>query len=437
MQDRIYIIVFFVTFILIALASLKSALRMKTGADFSLANRSLSASGVSWVIVGTLIGGASTIGTVQMAYTHGACAWIFTLGSGIACLILGLFFSIPLREARVVTVSEYLGRYFGIRFRYYSSLITSAGMFVHIVAQFLASMAILQSIFGFGAATSVWITFFLHAIFVVLGGMTGAGLVGRMKFFLLYLMMVLCAGLAMSRAGGISGIFSGLSNDPDMFKILTSKPADGLMDMASMIVGVISTQIYLQAVFAARDVRAARNGALLGALIVPPIGALGVIVGLFLRNHDPHLSSQAAQALPYFINQFFSPAVAAFFSAALLIVVLGTGSGLVLGVTTNLFMDFLQKAQWFRNLGPDLVRIRLSCLSVLGLSTALVFSGLDSAILKWSYLSMGLRGSAVFAGLFLAVFFHSWKNLLRVKPVLYLIPPVYLGWMLLQRMQIP
>ena len=177
--------VFFVTFVFIALVSLKSALPMKTSANFTLANRSLSASGVSWVIVGTLIGGASTIGTVQMAYTHGACAWIFTLGSGIACLILGLFFSIPLREAGVVTVSEYLGRYFGIRFRYYSSLITSVGMFVHIVAQFLASMAILQSIFGFGAAASVWATFFLHLIFVVLGGMTGAGLVGRLKFILL------------------------------------------------------------------------------------------------------------------------------------------------------------------------------------------------------------------------------------------------------------
>ena len=206
--------------------------------------------------------------------------------------------------------------------------------------------------------------------------------------------------------------------------------------MTSMIVGVISTQIYLQAVFAARDVRAARNGALFGALIVPPVGVLGIIVGLYLRGHDPQLAGQAVQALPYFINQFFPPVVAAFFSAGLLIVVLGTGAGLVLGVTTNFYMDFFHQAKWVRNLGSDPMLIRLCSVAVLGLSITLVFSGLDSAILKWSYLSMGLRGSAVFAGLVLAVFLHSW-NLSRFKTMLYLIPLAYLGWMLLQRMQIP
>lgn len=56
------------------------------------------------------------------------------------------------------------------------------------------------------------------------------------------------------------------------------------------------------------------------------------------------------------------------------------------------------------------MRIRLSCIAVLGLFSALVFSVLDSAILKWSCLSMGLRASAVFAGLVLAVFFTHGKT---------------------------
>ena len=37
-------------------------------------------------IIGTLVGGSSTIATAQLAYTFGMSAWWFTLGAGIACL---------------------------------------------------------------------------------------------------------------------------------------------------------------------------------------------------------------------------------------------------------------------------------------------------------------------------------------------------------------
>ena len=45
---------------------------------------------VAGIIIGTLVGGSSTIGTAQLAYHYGLSAWWFTLGAGIACLILAL-----------------------------------------------------------------------------------------------------------------------------------------------------------------------------------------------------------------------------------------------------------------------------------------------------------------------------------------------------------
>ena len=38
------------------------------------------------IIMGTLVGGSSTVGTAQLAYNYGMSAWWFTLGGGIACL---------------------------------------------------------------------------------------------------------------------------------------------------------------------------------------------------------------------------------------------------------------------------------------------------------------------------------------------------------------
>ena len=54
---------------------------------------------VAGLIMGTLVGGSSTVGTAQLAYSFGLSAWWFTLGAGIACVILALVYAKPLRRA--------------------------------------------------------------------------------------------------------------------------------------------------------------------------------------------------------------------------------------------------------------------------------------------------------------------------------------------------
>ena len=54
---------------------------------------------VAGIIMGTLVGGSSTVGTAQLAYHFGMSAWWFTLGGSIACLILALVYADPLRRS--------------------------------------------------------------------------------------------------------------------------------------------------------------------------------------------------------------------------------------------------------------------------------------------------------------------------------------------------
>ena len=54
---------------------------------------------VSGAIMGTLVGGSSTVGTAQLAYQFGMSAWWFTLGSGIACLILAVLYAKPFHQS--------------------------------------------------------------------------------------------------------------------------------------------------------------------------------------------------------------------------------------------------------------------------------------------------------------------------------------------------
>lgn len=425
MDNTIYQLTFLFTFACISVAAIRRSVKVKTSDDFSIADRSLTRTGVSWIIIGTLVGGVSTVGTVQTAFTHGICAGIFTFGSGVSCFLLGCFFSRALREEGVVTVSEYLGNYFGQRYRHYCSAINSTGMFIHVIAQFLASIAILKAVFSFGNVSSVLITVALIGIFVISGGISGAGLIGRIKFFMLYLIMLASAAVALQKGGGLGTIISALPEDIDMIGFSHYGVKTAAVDMLSMVVGVLSTQIYLQAIFSARDVREARNGAFLSAVLIPPIGVLGIIVGLYLRANHPEIAANPAQALPFFLQHSFPPVIAAFFSAGILLIVLGTGAGLVLGVTTNLYNDFMTGSNLtIQRLRPIHI-IRLTTLVVLAFASLLVFTGLDSTILKWSYMSMGLRGSAVFFGLLLLVFCKRFLASRFILPLLYALPPAY------------
>lgn len=426
MDHYLYCTVFIVSFLCISYLVIHRPGKIKNEKDFSIASRSLNTAQVFWVIIGTLVGGVSTIGTVQLAYEHGMAAWIFTLGSGISCFILGCFFATALRREEVVTVSEFLGHYFGVRFQYYSSFFNSLGMFIHIIAQYLAAMAILESVFGFSHGISVVITTVLMAVFVISGGLAGAGIVGKIKFFMLYGIMILSAGLAIKNGGGFHEITARLPENMNFLSLFSYGVKPTLVNLGSMIMGVLSTQIYLQAIFAAKTVKQARNGAFLSAVLIPPIGILGIIIGMYLRAYHPELATNSAQALPFFFKLVFPPAIAAFFCAGLLLVVLGTGAGLVLGVTTNLYMDCIRNIKGAGRHKNSLERIRQCAVIVLLSSSAIVFTGLDTTILQWSYLSMGLRGASVFAGLCVVILMKGQKKSKALRTVLYMLPLFYL-----------
>lgn len=53
----------------------------------------------------------------------------------------------------------------------------------------------------------------------------------------------------------------------------------------SLLLGVLSTQTYAQAIWSAKSTQAACRGALLSAVLAPPIGIAGICIGMFMRTH--------------------------------------------------------------------------------------------------------------------------------------------------------
>jgi len=235
------------------------------------------------------------------------------------------------------------------------------------------------------------------------------------------------AWLALDRLGGVREAWAYYQTSPDTLGLFSYGVRKGFVEILSVVIGVLSTQTYLQALFSARDVGQARQGALLSALLIPPIGILGILVGLALRKSGIEIAGATAQAFPVFLREVFPGPLAAMFMGGLFFIVLGTGAGLALGVTTNLSVDLLEKLERVRRIGSPLFRLRVLGALVLTTAGAIVLVGLDTSILMWSYLSMGLRGSAILPGLLLVVL---WPGQAFSQWVVWVLASLPLGYLL-------
>ena len=397
--DLPFLLAFFMTLTAIFYLAWGGKVKATSGVEFSLSGRKASSLNVFGAITGTLVGGASTIGTAQLAFLYGLSAWWFTLGAGLACLFLGLFIAVPLRQSQAQTIPEFIAQYHGERVRTAASLFTAIGMFIQIVAQLLACGAVLAVLFNLSIVASATISMLLVAFFTLGGGMKSAGLTGMVKMILIYLTMAVAGLVALSLAGGWRGLTDGLAAWP-WFSMFGYGVKEGVSDLVSMLVGVISTQTYLQAVFSAQNSAVARRGSLLSAALIPPLGLFGILVGLYMRQTMPEMES--ALALPTFIMLHLPSGFAGIAFATLLIAAVGTAAGLALGVATTLKVDLMR--HHVQKKSTELLMFRLITVMILLAAFVLLLTNLGSAIMDWSFLSMGLRGATLCFPLLFAVF---------------------------------
>ncbi|MBQ2147757.1 MAG: sodium:solute symporter family protein, partial [Firmicutes bacterium] len=326
------------------------ALALWTGTHQKKKDKGSNAAIVAGVIIGTLVGGSSTVGTAQLAYTYGLSAWWFTLGAGISCLVLGLVYAVPLRRNGERTLVGMIRKEYGQTVGMTASVLNSVGTFINIISQILSATAVVAVIaphLGIGAAAAFSAVFMV--LYVVFGGTRGAGVVGIVKTVLLYVAMMACGVLVLQKTGGFGGFVDMVHgiDDPEgvnFFSLLARGAGKDLGSALSLLLGVLTTQTYAQGVLAARSDAAGKAGALLSAFLIPPIGTGGILVGLYMRAHaDLYPGMTAKTALTTFITAHVPPVLAGVVLAGLFIAAVGTGAGLALGISTMLNNDIVPR----------------------------------------------------------------------------------------------
>lgn len=387
--------------ILITLAGAYSGHKVKSASDFSYGGRSAGIVIVIGGIVGAFVGGAATIGTAQLAFDYGFSAWWYTLGGGLGFVLMGAFFVEPMYKSGMTTISQMIAKEYGGKVAALSVVLMSMGTFVAIISQLVAGTVLITSVSSAGPAAAVCIVVVLTLIYVIFGGVWGAGYAGAVKTVLLYILTMICGAVSLKLAGGISAVKSILPVDQYFSLFARGCLKDGGEGL-SVIFGVISTQTYILPIISAKDLKTAKTGALAGGVLITLIGIAGIAVGLFMKISAPEIAS--SEALPLFAMNCLPEFIGGVILATLLISIVGSSAAMALGMTSMLCSDI-----YLIHIAPnasDKKTLRFSCITIVAvlILTALFrIWDMDSVILNFGYLSMALRASVSFAPLCFAL----------------------------------
>lgn len=388
------------TLLLVTAVGIAAAQKVKNADDFTVGGNTSGSVLVAGTIIGTIVGGSATIGTAQLAFVFGLSAWWFTLGAGIALVIMALYYSKPLRASGLQTIPQFLVIHFGAAAGPIASIASSLGIFFSVVSNLLSATPLAAAIFELASGQALILVVLLIIAYVFFGGVWGTGLVGVLKTGLMFLALGGVFVAAYTGMGGWSGYQTAFPRFP-WFSLFGRGAWVDIASGLSLVVGTLTTQTYIQAIYAAKDEKAARNGALLAAFVTLPTGIPAVMAGMYMRANYPQIAP--IDALPQFILSQLPPWLGGIALATLLLASIGSAAGLVLGVSAMLSRDIFA-AKWRFTDKSMLAVNRLAVFGVTLCAALFCMGNLQSLVLEWNFLSMGLRGAGIFFPLTFAIF---------------------------------
>ena len=422
--------------LLIEVVGIMSVRRVKNESDFNTGGGRAGTWVVAGTIMGTLVGGQSTVGTAQLAFSFGISAWWFTMGMALGCVALAIGYVVPLRRSGSTTLLEVVRKEYGRKAEMTGSVLCSLGMFISIIAQVLSASALLMTLFDIPFWIAAVIAAIIMTLYVVFGGLWSAGIGGVVKIILLSLSALAAGAIVLALSNGYTSLIDtikhillatdiqlvdGLNSVGDVNAKYQNLFARGVSkdvgSCLSVILGVLSTQTYAQAIWAGRADSVARKGAIISAFLSIPIGFACVMVGMYMRAHyitgdevnaltligkdipeGLAVIKSSAQAFPMFVTNHMPNFLGGIVLGTLLITIIIGGSGLTLGASTILVKDVFKP-----NNKLLISRITIVGIQLVAVVVAASFSG--HYINDLGFLSMGLRTTATFVPLTLALFF--------------------------------
>lgn len=268
--------------VILLMAGLVFAKRMRSLEDFFLASQNLSAPWISLTLVASWIGATSILVSVDMAYREGVSSfWVMGVPALITVLIFVFFLAHPIRKLPVLTLPDLVELRYGRIVRHMASLLIIWYMIVLASSQMVALGKFLQVFLQTSYLSCLAIGTVVVIVYSVFGGFFSVVLTDGIQFFFLIgglggLFFFLAKSSTFSELSRTSQTLEGV----DYFSFFSNIEQNSLIALSFILAWVVSPIVW-QRIQASRGVKAARQGLMATAITLFLMYGIIVGIGLF------------------------------------------------------------------------------------------------------------------------------------------------------------
>jgi SSS family solute:Na+ symporter len=305
--------------------------------DFILAGRRLGFVLCAGAMAATHFGGGALMGGAREGYERGLSGAWYGMATGVGLMALGLFTARRFRALALYTIPDYLAqRYGGKTIRLLGATLSLAAMIGIMAAQITAAGSAF-TILGFDATWAAVVAAAVFVAYTALGGLWAATISDAIQISIASAGVFLAAAIVLSRSGG--HIFAAAPPDHDGYGSLWGAgPGYVLWLLIPTVMYTLIGQDFYQRLFAAQSPSIARRASLAGGVFLVLVSLLPALVGAGARTLSGGLE-RSELALPWVLQNLFSPMAGGLFLAAILAATMSTADSLLTAATSHVVKD--------------------------------------------------------------------------------------------------
>jgi len=387
--------------------SITRMLKLKSHADFMVADRRLSAAVLVFTLLCSWIGAGSLFGGAEFAYRRGLASLWLPAG-GWAGLLVVYFIAGRARAFAQYTVPDLLEVRYSPIARVLGTLCIIVSYTAIVSYQFRGGGRILNLAFGVSERTGTFILAGFVILFTALAGMSSVAYTDVAIGVLVTAGCIIALPAMLHRVGGWSAVHAALP--PDHFTIRGGMTwGEVLGYFLPSFTLMVGNQSSYQKFFSARSERDARLsvvGWIVGTLFLETvIVLLAMVGGVLFRNDIESGAIPAWGIVPYAARHGVTPLVGAIFLGAVFAKVLSTGNNYLFSPATNVVHDVFQRLSW--NGASDRTLLMLSRMTVVVLGVIALAQSFQPSVLATAVYAYDVYGAGLTPAIVAAFF---WKR---------------------------
>lgn len=412
------VVAYFAAIILLSVFTRKVASR--SVADYLVAGRNLGVSFCAVVVAAEWLGGMSTIGVSEKAFTTLSFQPIlYNVSTAIGMVIIGFTVASIYRRQNVHTVSEMIDHLFGSDAKKISAIAFLVAYITLAYVQMQTAASVLSAIFGISWLTAILISAVVITFYTYLGGMHALALTSIVHTFMMFFGVGIATIIGMSKIGGFGELqqILGRQGAGNIYNPFGAGLSQAFSLLLGGVLGGMAAQASIQPIFAAKDAKTAKKASVASAFLIAPFGIMTALLGLIgatgiyiAKTTNPKLVLTTLLTNPEFIHPVFGGLALAGILAAILSTVGPVNFAVVTIATKDIYSGFINPQAEEKKV-IAVARRLVVIVTLVTLPLAILF---QKGILDAAYVSYAIRSIGAIV-ILLGIYKRNWINALGVK----------------------